>query len=76
MSAMVTNYSTEAGKVTPRLVAYHQERAKGGVAMIEPEAAYVHPGGKGYVHQLGLRKGSASRSSPLAGSIPPPSCAT
>ncbi len=54
MSAMVTNYSTEAGEVTPRLVAYHQERAKGGVAMIETEAAYVHPGGKGYVHQLGI----------------------
>jgi len=54
MSAMVTNYSTEAGKVTPRLVAYHQERARGGVAMIETEAAYVHPGGKGYVHQLGI----------------------
>jgi len=54
MSAMVTNYSTEAGEVTPRLVAYHQARAKGGVAMIETEAAYVHPGGKGYVRQLGI----------------------
>lgn len=54
MSAMVTNYSTETGEVTPRLVGYHQERAKGGVALIETEAAYVHPGGKGYVHQLGI----------------------
>jgi 2,4-dienoyl-CoA reductase-like NADH-dependent reductase (Old Yellow Enzyme family)/thioredoxin reductase len=54
MSAMVTNYCTEQGEVTERLIDYHVERAKGGVGLIETEAAYVHPGGKGYARQLGL----------------------
>lgn len=56
MSAMVTNYSTSEGQVTDRLIAYHRERARGGVGMIETEAAYVHPSGKGYANQLGIYK--------------------
>lgn len=56
MSAMVTNFSTEEGRVTDRLIAYHRERAQGGVGMIETEAAYVHPPGKGYAHQMGIYK--------------------
>lgn len=54
MSAMVTNFSTEEGQVTDRLIAYHRERARGGVGMIETEAAYMHPSGKGYANQLGI----------------------
>lgn len=53
MSAMVTNFCSPEGKVTSRHMAYHHERAKGGVALIETEAAYVHPSGKGYANQLG-----------------------
>jgi len=56
MSAMVTNFSTKEGEVTDRLIAYHTERAKGGVGLIETEASYVHPSGKGYVNQLGIYK--------------------
>lgn len=54
MSAMVTNFSTSEGQVTDRLIAYHRERAQGGVGIIETEAAYVHPSGKGYANQLGI----------------------
>ena len=56
MSAMVTNYCGPEGEVTDRHMAYHRERAKGGVALIETEAAYVHPTGKGYASQLGVYK--------------------
>jgi len=54
MSAMCTNFSTVEGQVTDRLIAYHRERAQGGVGMIETEAVYVHPSGKGYANQLGI----------------------
>lgn len=54
MSAMVTNYCTEKGEVTDRLISYHRERSIGGIGLIETEAAYVHPSGKGYVNQLGI----------------------
>jgi len=54
MSAMVTNYNTEKGEVTDRLLSYHRERSMGGVGLIEAEAAYVHPSGKGYVGELGI----------------------
>lgn len=54
MSAMVTNYCTEKGEVTDRLLSYHRERSMGGIGLIETEAAYVHPSGKGYVNQLGI----------------------
>jgi 2,4-dienoyl-CoA reductase-like NADH-dependent reductase (Old Yellow Enzyme family) len=56
MSAMVTNFSTPEGEASDRLVRYHRERARGGVGLIETEAAYVHPSGKGYVNQLGIYK--------------------
>ena len=56
MSAMVTNYCTDGGHVTDRLIAFHRERAAGGVAIIETEAAYVHPSGKGYATQLGIHE--------------------
>jgi 2,4-dienoyl-CoA reductase-like NADH-dependent reductase (Old Yellow Enzyme family)/thioredoxin reductase len=54
MPAMDTNYSSEAGFVTRRLVNYHVERAKGGVGLIIVEGAYVEPRGKGSVMQLGV----------------------
>jgi 2,4-dienoyl-CoA reductase-like NADH-dependent reductase (Old Yellow Enzyme family)/thioredoxin reductase len=54
MPAMDTNYSSEDGFVTRRLVNYHVERAKGGVGLIIVEGAYVEPEGKGSVMQLGV----------------------
>jgi 2,4-dienoyl-CoA reductase-like NADH-dependent reductase (Old Yellow Enzyme family)/thioredoxin reductase len=54
MPAMDTNYSSEDGFVTRRLVNYHVERAKGGVGLIIVEGAYVEPRGKGSVMQLGV----------------------
>src|SRR4030042_2819205 len=56
MSAMVTHFSTEAGEVTDRLIAYHRQKAIGGVGMIETEAASIHPSGKGSMRQLGIYK--------------------
>ncbi len=32
----------------------HGTRAKGGIGLIETEASYVHPSGKGYANQLGF----------------------
>ncbi|HBT47713.1 MAG TPA: NADH:flavin oxidoreductase [Peptococcaceae bacterium] len=54
MAPMVTNYAYHDGSVTERLVAYHAERARGGVGMIIVEASYVHPSGKGFPNQLGI----------------------
>jgi 2,4-dienoyl-CoA reductase-like NADH-dependent reductase (Old Yellow Enzyme family)/thioredoxin reductase len=54
MSAMLTDYATRKGEVTDRLIAYHRERAAGGVGLIETEAAYVHPSGIGHHSQLGI----------------------
>ena len=41
--AMVTNYCSTRGEVTDRLVAYHQERAKGGAGLLITEATYISP---------------------------------
>ncbi|MGQ9497439.1 MAG: oxidoreductase [Desulfotomaculales bacterium] len=51
---MVTNYATDDGAVTERLKAYHAARARGGVGLIIVEAAYVHPGGRGFSRELGI----------------------
>jgi 2,4-dienoyl-CoA reductase-like NADH-dependent reductase (Old Yellow Enzyme family)/thioredoxin reductase len=54
MPPMGTNFSTEDGCATKRLVNYHVERAKGGVGLIIVEGAYVEPKGKGSVRQLAV----------------------
>jgi len=54
MPAMGTNFSSEDGFVTKRLMNYHVERAKGGVGLIIVEGAYVELRGKGSVRQLGV----------------------
>jgi 2,4-dienoyl-CoA reductase-like NADH-dependent reductase (Old Yellow Enzyme family)/thioredoxin reductase len=53
MPPMVTNYASEAGGVTSRLVSYYAARAKGGVGLITMEATNVHPQGKMF-SQLGI----------------------
>jgi 2,4-dienoyl-CoA reductase-like NADH-dependent reductase (Old Yellow Enzyme family)/thioredoxin reductase len=54
MPPMGTNFSTEDGYTTKRLVDYHVERAKGGVGLIIVEGAYVEPRGKSSVRQLAV----------------------
>lgn len=54
MPPMGTNFSTEDGYATKRLINYHVERAKGGVGLIIVEGAYVEPRGKGSVRQLAV----------------------
>ncbi len=54
MPPMVTNLCGTDGSVTDRFIAYQVVRARGGVALILTEAAYVHRRGKGFPNQLGI----------------------
>ncbi|MEA4944817.1 MAG: FAD-dependent oxidoreductase [Propionicimonas sp.] len=54
MPSMVVNLCGLDGTVTDQFIAYHVARAEGGVALNITEAAYVHPGGKGFPNQLGI----------------------
>jgi len=54
MPAMGTNFATEDGFVTRRLVNYYVERAKGGVGLIIVEGAYTESRGKGSIRQLAV----------------------
>ncbi|HOG47037.1 MAG TPA: FAD-dependent oxidoreductase [Anaerolineae bacterium] len=56
MSPMVTNYATPEGAVTQRLIDYLVARAWGGVGLIEVEATYVRPDGRGFSSELGIYK--------------------
>jgi 2,4-dienoyl-CoA reductase-like NADH-dependent reductase (Old Yellow Enzyme family) len=48
------NYANTDGSVTQRYIDYVEERAKGGVGMINPESIYVDPVGRGHIRQLGI----------------------
>jgi 2,4-dienoyl-CoA reductase-like NADH-dependent reductase (Old Yellow Enzyme family)/thioredoxin reductase len=56
MPPMATNYATWTGAVTERLIAYHVERARGGVGLITLEFSYVHPTGKLTPNGLGIHE--------------------
>lgn len=56
MPAMATNFATQEGEVTDRLIAYYETRAKGGVALIITEYLYVYPNGKGLSRVPGIYK--------------------
>ncbi len=56
MAPMVTDYATADGAVTQRLIDYHVARAWGGVGLIEVEASYVRPDGRGFYNELGIHK--------------------
>jgi len=59
MSAACTEYGTEDGYVTDRLIDYYAERAKGGTALVFIEVANpIYPGGKVLVHQLSIHDDS------------------
>ncbi len=51
---IVRNFADGEGRVTPRYVAHLRRIAQGGVGAIIVEATFVAPGGKGFVHQLGI----------------------
>jgi 2,4-dienoyl-CoA reductase-like NADH-dependent reductase (Old Yellow Enzyme family) len=54
MPPMGTHYATWTGAVTDRLIAYHAERARGGVGLITVEYSYVHPTGRISYYALGV----------------------
>ena len=56
MAPMVTNYATEDGQVTPRLIDYLAARAAGGVGLIVVEASYIRSDGRGFSNQLGIHR--------------------
>ncbi len=56
MAPMVTTYCNQDGSVTERLMDYLVARAWGGVGLIETEAAFVRPDGRGFDRQLGIYK--------------------
>jgi 2,4-dienoyl-CoA reductase-like NADH-dependent reductase (Old Yellow Enzyme family)/thioredoxin reductase len=53
-SPLEKNLSDRSGAPTERYVSYVRSRAKGGVALIIPEASYIHPIGRGSSYQLGV----------------------
>jgi 2,4-dienoyl-CoA reductase-like NADH-dependent reductase (Old Yellow Enzyme family)/thioredoxin reductase len=48
------NYANTDGSVTQRYIDYVEERAKGGVGLINIESIYVDPVGRGHIRQLGI----------------------
>ncbi|MEW6622861.1 MAG: FAD-dependent oxidoreductase [Bacillota bacterium] len=59
MPAMGTNMANEIGGITPALIHYYRERAKGGVGLIIVEIASVdNPQGNAIANQIGLHDNS------------------
>ncbi|MGB4290746.1 MAG: FAD-dependent oxidoreductase [Dethiobacteria bacterium] len=54
MPPMGTNYASDDGFVTERLVRYYEARAEGGTGLIIVEVAAVAPEGKAITHQIGI----------------------
>jgi 2,4-dienoyl-CoA reductase-like NADH-dependent reductase (Old Yellow Enzyme family) len=52
LAPMVTNYATNRGDVTDRLLAYYAARAHGGAGLITVEATVVSPNGRSFHHNL------------------------
>lgn len=54
LPGMVTDMAVDGGYVTERLLAYYEERARGGVGLIIVEAASIDPSGKTFLHGLDI----------------------
>ena len=54
VSAMVTNYANEDGTPTEKLIAYHEEKARGGWGLIITEDYKVTEDGGGFKALPGL----------------------
>ena len=48
------NYANTDGSITQRYIDYVEERAAGGVGLINLESIYVDPVGRGHIRQLGI----------------------
>ena len=48
------NYANTDGSVTQRYIDYVEERARGGVGLINVESIYLDPVGRGHIRQLGI----------------------
>ncbi len=55
---ITTQYADEQGRVTERIKAHYEARARGGVGVIVVEATYVEPVGHVFVNQLGIHDDS------------------
>jgi 2,4-dienoyl-CoA reductase-like NADH-dependent reductase (Old Yellow Enzyme family) len=53
-SPVTTNFASEKGDVTEKLLNYYRRRAEGGASLVIVEGSFVHPDGKAYVRQLGI----------------------
>ncbi len=51
---ITTQYADERGRVTEKLKAHYEVRARGGAGLIVVEASYVEPAGQVFVNQLGV----------------------
>lgn len=59
MPPMATGYASEDGSVTERLIAYYEERAKGGPGLIIVEISCIDaPVGRGLARQIGIDRDS------------------
>ena len=54
MPPMVTNFASEEGAVTRKMIEYYAERAKGGMGLIIIEMSFPHPTGKAFTCMLGV----------------------
>ena len=54
MPPMVTNFASEDGAVTKKMIDYYRERARGGAALIILEMSNTDPTGKGFPCMLGI----------------------
>lgn len=55
---VTTEFASERGHMTERLLAHYETRARGGVGLIVVEATYVAPVGQAFVNQLGIYEDS------------------
>src|SRR5580698_1385524 len=56
MAPMERNYANPDATVSSRTIAHYRLRAEGGVGLIDVEATFVDPAGRGRTHQLGLHE--------------------
>ena len=54
LPGMVTDMAVDGGYVTERLLAYYEERARGGVGLIIVEATSIDPSGRTFLHGLDI----------------------
>lgn len=54
LPGMVTDMAVDGGYVTERLLAYYEERAKGGVGLVIVEATSIDPEGRTFLHGLDI----------------------